>query len=50
MLNNQYTVLDMFKFYYNVKIQYQPKDRSVTIPFVFLVCSICSLLILNTVI
>lgn len=50
MLDNNYSIFDMFKFYYNVKLEYRPKNRKLTIPIVFIVSYLCSLLILNTLI
>lgn len=47
MLNDDYTCMDFFKFYYNVKLEYRPKDRSMTIPIVFLLCTFSALLIIH---
>ena len=47
MLDDKYTFLDLFKFYYNVKLQYKPKDRSLQIPIVFMVSLVSAVLILN---
>ena len=48
MLNNKYTMWDMVKFYYNVKIQYKPNNRSYQMPIVFISCTIIGLAIMNT--
>ena len=37
MLNEEYTCLDMLKFYCNVKIEYRPKKRKLTFPLLFIV-------------
>lgn len=47
MLDDKYSCCDFLKFYYNVKLQYKPQSRSYVIPIVFLLTSICCLLILN---
>lgn len=47
MLNDDYTCTDFFKFYYNVKLEYRPKDRSMTIPIVFLLCTFSALFIIH---
>lgn len=45
MLNDEYSCLDFFKFYYNVKLDYRPKDRSLVMPIVFVLSTFCCLLI-----
>ena len=47
MLNNDYSCFDLFKFYYNVKLEYKPKKRNLQIPLVFLLCTFSALLIMN---
>lgn len=47
MLDDDYTFCDFFRFYYNVKLEYKPKDRSLTIPIVFLLSTFTSLVILH---
>lgn len=47
MLNNNYTACDFLKFYYNVKVQYQPTHRSYIIPIVFFITTIFSVLVVN---
>jgi hypothetical protein len=47
MLNDNYTLFDFLKFYYNVKLEYKPKDRSYIIPIVFLITALCSIFIIN---
>lgn len=47
MLNDDYNCTDFFKFYYNVKLEYRPKDRSMTIPIVFLLCTFSALFIIH---
>ena len=45
MLDDQYSCMDFFKFYYNVKLEYKPKKRSMTIPIVFLLSTLATLII-----
>jgi len=47
MLNNKYTACDFLKFYYNVKVQYQPTHRSYKIPLVFFITTIFSVAVVN---
>lgn len=47
MLNDSYTCFDFFKFYYNVKIDYKPKSRNLTVPIVFLLSTFAALFILH---
>lgn len=47
MLDDSYTCCDFLKFYYNVKLEYKPKSRNFTIPTVFILTALCSILILN---
>lgn len=49
MLNDDYSCLDFLKFYYNVKLEYKPKDRNLQIPMVFIITTLCSIFILNGV-
>lgn len=48
MLNQNYSMCDFLKFYYNVKVQYSPQKRSMQIPIVFIATALCALLILNS--
>lgn len=50
MLNEQFTCLDLVKFYCNVKIEYKPKRRKCTIPIIFLIAFFANVTILNVVI
>jgi hypothetical protein len=36
MLNEDYNCLDYFKFYYNIKMEYKPTDRSCIKPFLLI--------------
>ncbi len=47
MLNDNYSCFDFLKFYYNVKLEYKPKNRSMASPIAFLLTTFCSLLILH---
>lgn len=47
MLDDHYTCCDFLKFYYNVKLEYKPKSRNFTIPIVYILTALCSILILN---
>ena len=47
MLNDQYTCIDMFKFYCNVKIDYRPKERKIQIPLVFIITTFVAIGIIN---
>ena len=42
MLDDNFTALDMVRFYCNVKVEYKPKERSYTIPVVFLISLLVS--------
>lgn len=45
MLDDRYSCFDFLKFYYNVKLEYKPKNRSIITPVAFIVTAICALLI-----
>lgn len=47
MLDDSYSCMDFFKFYYNVKLEYRPKERSMTIPIVFLLSTFSAIFILH---
>ncbi len=47
MLDEKYNCFDFLKFYYNVKLQYKPKSRNYTLPIVYLITALTSLLILH---
>ena len=47
MLNDDYSCMDLFKLYQNVKLQYKPKSRSLQIPIVFILSTFCALFIVN---
>ncbi len=50
MLNEDFSCCDFIKFYYNVKMQYKPKGRSLTIPFIFLITTFVCIVITNILI
>ena len=50
MLNEEYTCLDMLKFYCNVKIEYKPKKRKLAFPLIFLFSFVVVVGALNTLI
>ena len=39
-LNDNYTWVDYIKFFFNIKIKYEPKSRSFTMPAIFLLLSV----------
>ena len=47
MLDENYTCCDWIRFYCNVKLEYRPKKRKLTIPFVFIISLILNIGILN---
>jgi hypothetical protein len=47
MLDEQYTFMDLIKFYCNLKLEYRPKKRKLTIPIVFLVALALNIAIIN---
>ena len=47
MLDEKYNCFDFLKFYYNVKLEYKPKSRNYTLPIVYLITVLTSLLILH---
>ncbi len=49
MLNEKYTLMDFFKLYCNVKIEYRPKKKGLLLPLVFCICTLISLLSINTI-
>lgn len=49
MLNDNYSLCDMVKFYCNVKIDYRPKKRKLQIPLVFLITTLVCIGITNVI-
>lgn len=47
MLDMNYTCCDFLKFYYNVKLEYKPKSRSLTIPITFILTTLVALTIFH---
>lgn len=47
MLNDDYSCCDFIKFYYNVKVQYHPTDRSNKIPIIFFLTTIFTVFVVN---
>lgn len=47
MLDNDYNCCDFLKFYYNVKLEYRPKSRSLTIPITFIMTTLVALTIFH---
>jgi palmitoyltransferase len=50
MLNEEFTCWDHVKFYCNVKAEYKPKQRSCTIPLIFIITYLLNLAIFNLII
>lgn len=50
MLNEKFSLMDLLKFYCNVKIEYKPKSRKLTIPVIFFISVIINVAILNVLI
>jgi hypothetical protein len=50
MLVEDFSVLDLLKFYCNVKIEYKPKRRKLTIPIIFFITFFINITILNVLI
>jgi hypothetical protein len=47
MLDEDYSCCDLLKFYCNLKIEYKPKKRNLTIPIVFLIALVTNTVIIN---
>lgn len=47
MLDESFSVVDMFKFYCNIKIEYRPKGRKVIIPLLFIISFLVNLFVIN---
>jgi len=40
LLNDNYTLMDHVRFFFNLKIKYEPKKRSLKIPMFFILLSV----------
>jgi ankyrin repeat protein len=40
MLNDQYSFMDHFRFYFNVQIKYEPQNRSFLMPILFVLSTV----------
>ena len=49
MLNERYTLMDFFKLYCNIKIEYRPKPKGYLLPAVFLFSVAVALTSINTI-
>ena len=47
MLDEEYSCNDLVKFYCNVKLEYKPKRRKLTVPMVFIVALTFNVVITN---
>ena len=47
MLDEDFSVVDMLKFYCNIKIEYRPKGRKYTMSLLFIICFLLNLAIIN---
>lgn len=47
MLDEQFSMFDLVKFYCNIKIEYKPKKKKYAIPIIFIISFILNLFIIN---
>lgn len=47
MLDEQFSMFDLVKFYCNIKIEYKPKKKKYAIPTIFIISFILNLFIIN---
>jgi palmitoyltransferase len=47
MLDQEYSCLDLVKFYCNVKLEYIPKKRKYTVPIIFLLTTLLNVVVIN---